>query len=336
MISLGVDIAQNKIDVALYDTEDKQNKMSATFVNKIDGYIALFDELHENKIDIKKLLVYMESTGGLEEPFFEFIREKVGEAYILNAKQVKSFKETLGLDQKTDLIDAKALAMMVVLPSINNCLKANADSLSNELVALISQRNFLIGERTRAIVRKQRIFRIKKGLAGKFIVKQLQSVIENLDKEIKNIDNEITNFINTNNDFANNVGLLKLIPGIGEKTANLLVSYLGAGAELFNNADKFAAYSGLYPTENSSGVFVGKKKLSRKGCRALKKALYLCALSAVRREGKLKNYYQAKVADGKEKKQVLIAMANKLAKVSWSVIKHQQKFDETKFLPSFA
>ena len=335
MFSLGVDIADKKFDISLYDTVKKEHIIQDSFINEEAGYIECYNQIKKKCNDIQTLTIFMESTGGLEEPFYDFFNQKVKDCYILNPQQAKNFKKALFIDQKTDNIDAKALALMVIMPQLQKSLKTQNDEMSQVLISLLSQREFLIKENTRAVLRKLRISKTKVDGTKDFLVMQLDRNIEHLTREILIIDKEIMNRIRKNPQYFKNYELLKEIPGIGDKTAKILVSYLGPNAELFASAEKFAAYAGLYPTENQSGNHVGQAKLTYKGCRKLKSSLYNCALSAVRNNGKLNEYYYTKVATGKSKKQVIIALANKLAKLSWSVIKYQKKYDYTKFMPAY-
>jgi len=335
MFSLGVDIADKKFDISLYDPLTNKHIIQSVFTNDETGFIACYNQIKEKCSDLKTLTVFMESTGGLEEPLYDFFYQKVKDCYILNPQQAKNFKKALFIDQKTDNIDAKALALMIIMPQLQKSLKTQNDKMSQVLISLISQREFLIKENTRAVLRKSRISRTKVDGTKDFLVLQLDRNIEHLAKEILIIDKEIMKRIKKNSQYLKNYELLKEIPGIGDKTAKILVSYLGTQAELFASAEKFAAYAGLYPTENQSGNHVGQAKLTYKGCRKLKSSFYNCALSAIRNNGKLNEYYYTKVATGKSKKQVIIALANKLAKLSWSVIKYQKKYDYTKFMPAY-
>jgi len=336
MFSLGVDIADKKFDISLYDTVTKKHIIQASFINGEAGFIDCYNQIKEKSGDLKALTVFMESTGGLEEPLYNFFNQKVKDCYILNPQQAKNFKKALFIDQKTDNIDAKALALMIILPQLQKSLKTQNDEMSQTLISLISQREFLIKENTRAVLRKLRISKTKVDGTKDFLVLQLDRNIEHLTEEILIIDKEIMKQIKKNPKYLKNYELLKEIPGIGDKTAKILVSYLGLNADLFSSAEKFAAYAGLYPTENQSGNHVGQAKLTYKGCRKLKSSLYNCALAAIKNENKLHEYYLQKIASGKSKKQILIAISNKLAKLSWSIIKYQKRYDNSKFMPNLA
>ncbi|MEM6642618.1 MAG: hypothetical protein AAF616_06535 [Bacteroidota bacterium] len=58
----------------------------------------------------------------------------------------------------------------------------------------------------------------------------------------------------------------------------------------------------------------------------MKSLLHMAALTAVKRDGDLKQYYERKVAEGKSKMSFLNAVRNKLIHRMYSVIKRQTPY----------
>ena len=75
-------------------------------------------------------------------------------------------------------------------------------------------------------------------------------IIEELDEEIKS-RNEVQ-------EEKEDIELLKTIPGVGQRTAEILVAELGTDMDQFPNEDHLSSWAGLSPGNNESG---GKKKV---------------------------------------------------------------------------
>ena len=97
------------------------------------------------------------------------------------------------------------------------------------------------------------------------------------------------------------------VVGVGKVTAiQLLVAT--DGFTKFDTAKKLASYCGVVPFENSSGKFKGRARVSKMANKTLKTALHMCALSAMKVEGEMKEYYLRKVTEGKNKMSVINAL----------------------------
>ncbi len=91
------------------------------------------------------------------------------------------------------------------------------------------------------------------------------------------------------------------------------------------------AYAGLDPREHSSGTSVHKKvRISKHGNAHLRRALYMPALVAIRRQPHLRAFYQHLRSRGKPKMVALIAVMRKLLHAIYGMFKHQKPFDGSK------
>ncbi|MEW6432370.1 MAG: IS110 family transposase [Myxococcota bacterium] len=120
--------------------------------------------------------------------------------------------------------------------------------------------------------------------------------------------------------------LLTTIDGIGSGTAARLIAVLGDPSD-FRDERALAAYVGVVPALRQSG----KRQPTRAaattiGNAALRTALYMPTLTAVRKNAWLKRFYECLVAAGKPKKLALIAAMRKLLHAIYSVAKHRRAF----------
>lgn len=118
------------------------------------------------------------------------------------------------------------------------------------------------------------------------------------------------------------------IKGVAEITATALVAHAGNGAQ-FKSARHFAANLGLVPREHSSG---GKQRLggiTKRGNGYVRRLLVQGAWSIIRHSDKSTDrlsIWVNKLIQRRGKQIAAVALANKLARVSWAMLYKQQDF----------
>jgi transposase len=152
--------------------------------------------------------------------------------------------------------------------------------------------------------------------------------VKHINEQLKVIDKEIEQLALS----LQELPLLESIPGIGKKLAPIIASEIGDIAR-FNNAKQLVAYCGIDPSVRQSGNFTGtKNKFTKRGSSYIRRALYLAATVAIRKNSKgtfvnqvLYDYYQEKIKS-KARKQALGAVMNKLIRIIFSVLKNKEQF----------
>ncbi|MCL4545238.1 MAG: transposase [Chloroflexi bacterium] len=124
---------------------------------------------------------------------------------------------------------------------------------------------------------------------------------------------------------------LQDIPGIGPLHAATIHAELG-DIHRFANVDEVIAYAGLEPRTRQSGAFVGQKKPSKQGPGALRHALYLATLVAVRYRSEWKGRYQRLLDRGRAKKEALTILSRRL-KVIFHLLRTGATYDPTFLKP---
>jgi transposase len=103
--------------------------------------------------------------------------------------------------------------------------------------------------------------------------------------------------------------LLTTQVGVGLMTAAAVLAYLPAG--VLGNAKAAAAYAGVHPRHEQSGQR-DRSRLSKQGCPALRRYLYLAAMAAIRWDPQIAAWHHRLLARGKAAKSATCAVAHKL------------------------
>jgi transposase len=110
------------------------------------------------------------------------------------------------------------------------------------------------------------------------------------------------------------------MPGFGFRLGAELLAAIGP-LELIGSADRLAAYAGLSPVTNDSGKRTGRLRRPVRYHRALRRAMYLAALTAIRCSPQDRAYYQRKRAEGKRHVQAVICLARRRTNVLWALLR---------------
>lgn len=150
-------------------------------------------------------------------------------------------------------------------------------------------------------------------------MKLLIERIKHLESQVKEIEHEIKQSMPASR--------LETITGFGPITAAVFLAEVGDISQL-TDGRSVVALAGLDPKRNDSGERQGKAHLSKRGSRYLRTALYNASLVAAAHSQMFQTIYKRHKDKGKSHKEALIAVANKLARVGYSVLKNDLPFKE--------
>jgi transposase len=110
------------------------------------------------------------------------------------------------------------------------------------------------------------------------------------------------------------------MPGFGFRLGAELLVAIG-DLDQIDSPDRLAAYAGLAPVANDSGKRTGRRRRPVRYNRALRRAMYLAALVAIRCDPAARAYYQRKRAEGKRPIQATICLARRRTNVLWALMR---------------
>lgn len=126
------------------------------------------------------------------------------------------------------------------------------------------------------------------------------------------------------------VQLLETIPGVGRKTAEVVVAYID-DPNRFKNARQVGAYAGLVPRQHQSGEMNQMGKITRRGPRLLRSALVEASWVMLQYNPWAAALYQRLCGGQKtRRKQAIVAVARKLLVLCWTLLKKQERWDPDK------
>ncbi|WP_161890761.1 IS110 family RNA-guided transposase [Pontibacter russatus] len=150
-------------------------------------------------------------------------------------------------------------------------------------------------------------------------VKSLKQTLKMLERQVRRMEDELV--ASLEKAFSKEMKLLSSIPGIGRKTAAMLLLFAG-GFKDMNNYRQLIAKAGLSPREYTSGTSIrGKVRITKMGGGLIRGKLFMCSFSAKKSNAACKALYDRLVAKGKNGKLALIAVCNKLLKQAFAIVK---------------
>jgi len=165
------------------------------------------------------------------------------------------------------------------------------------------------------------------GNPSKAVVSSLNRSLKQVKKELETLESKLLTLVKqVHQDLLTR---LKTIPGIGPKTAIMLVVLTG-GFDRFTSASELCSYAGLTPVIRQSGSSVnGRPRISKIGNQKLRNLLFMCSFNACKYNKACRDLYERLVAKGKSKKLALIAVCNKLLKQAFAIAKSGLIYDDT-------
>jgi transposase len=165
------------------------------------------------------------------------------------------------------------------------------------------------------------------------VVRTLLTQMERLNASVEELDAAMQALLPPPDEDSgpSDAQLLQSIPGIGQKTAAILLGELG-DLQRFHSTKALVAYVGFYPKIEQSGQRESPARLCAAGSPLARHALYLAAVNAIRRSPQLRTLYLRKRSQGKTAKQALIVVAVKLLHTAYALVKQRAHFDPSRLL----
>lgn len=157
------------------------------------------------------------------------------------------------------------------------------------------------------------------------MMKELLAHLDELDLHIKNLDDEIDHFMTPDEQSA--AKAIQDIPGIGETSAQAIISVIGTDMSRFPSDRHISKWAGLCPGNNESA---GKRKSGKtsKGNKVLRTTLVTCAHSAVKVKNSFFSAQFAKISAHRGSKRAYVAVAHSMLIAIYHVLSTGEIFED--------
>ncbi|AIL13763.1 hypothetical protein IM40_10190 (plasmid) [Candidatus Paracaedimonas acanthamoebae] len=314
---IGLDISKKTFDVCtIFDGKMKIH----SFYNNKAGYEAFV--LWIKKFDLINPHICMEATGSYSEGVAEFLYSFGYKVSIINPLQIKSFRLSKMIRQKTDKSDCEVIAMFCLqnCPSLWNPksrekkelheINARIDALKMELNRII---NFL-----------------EKELLNKIVIRSIKEEMQFTKDMIEKLEHEALNIIKNSPVMKKQFDHLTEIKGVGIKTAVTILADM-PDINHFKNAKQYAAFVGVTPSHLQSGTSVkGKSHISRLGSKKIRKTLYMAAVVIKNHNPHFQFLVKRLASKGKPPKVIIVAIMRKLLHIFFGILKYNESFNQYK------
>ena len=342
---------KSKVTVAVLGIDIGKNVFHLIGLDK-RGAIVLRQKLSRGQLEarlanIPPCLIGMEACVGAHH-LSRKLKALGHDPKLMPAKYVKAFLK----GHKNDFRDAEAIAEAVQRPTMRFVATKTAEQL--DLQALHRVRSRLVSERT-AIANEIRAFLLDRGIAvarglhrlrtalpgilatrTDVLAPRLLHLIEDLIGDWRRLDDRIDNVSLEIGVLAqDDTGCERLmtVPGIGPIISSATVAAIGTG-DVFCKGRDFGAWLGLVPKQISTGDRTILGKISKRGNKYLRTLFVQAARVVLLRPGNWERYglkpWIEAAARRLHHNVLAIALANKLARIAWSVLHHGRNFEVRK------
>lgn len=309
-IILGIDVAKHKLDVALIFSNQT---LTRQFANSATGFKLLAGWL--SSLDIERVHACLEATGTYSEAVAEFLHTTGHLVSVVNPFRIKGYSRSKLTRNKTDQSDARLIAEFCLTQEPAQWFPLPVEV--KHLQALV--------RRIETLQQMNQMEQNRLETSPVATKASIQAMIQTMAEQIEQLTRQIKDHLDQHPDLKKQSELLQTIPGIGEKTANLLLSEIQFAR--FASARQVAAQAGVTPQRRQSGTSLNTSNLSKLGNRRVRKALYFPAITALGHNEIIKEFAKRLARNGKTSMQIICAAMRKLLHIAFGVLKHNHPFD---------
>jgi transposase len=307
-VSVGVDISKLFLDIHLHPV-----KKDARFENNKEGIVKLLGLL--SSYDVNQIVC--ESSGGYENLMMKELRKNGHKVWQVQARRIKAFITSEGINVKTDKIDAKMIALFASQKQSKHAPlpSSHEQERMRELVAYRAHLLCMLTEENNKIQHPQLQH------SQDYIAKHITF----MEKQLKAIERKIQCVIKNDKDLSHKAEIMQTIPGVGGITTCTLLAEVPELGNIDNKS--IAALLGVAPLIRQSGLNKGKAATGG-GRKKPKSVLYMAALVASKHNPVLRTFYQRLLQRGKAPKVALVAVMRKLTVFLNALVKKSQSWQQ--------
>jgi len=329
----GIDVAQKELVVSLGRMNHELSLEIfdyKVFANNQKGFKELTIWAQKQVKNDVRIRYVMEATGVYHESLAYYLTEKGWEVSIVLPNKISNFFRTLDVNTITDKTASEAITRFGLERKLE--VWQMPKKIFRELKQLTRERDQLIADRT--VLKNQLHAENAEAFPNQRSISRVNKRIKLIDKQDLEIKAEIATIVKKDQELVNKINTITTIPGVGKLTAVIVLAETN-GFELIKSKKQLVSYSGLDVKLKDSGTSVkGRPRISKKGNRHLRKAMYMPALSAMRYNQQHKMLFVRLVSKHGVKMKAAVAVQRKILELIYSIFKSDIPFDENYMQPN--
>lgn len=299
---VGIDVSKDSLDVYCASVGYMKLKNDQSGYNRL---LSVFNDV--------QFCFVMEATGIYHVKLAEYVYGQGYAVSVENPLVIKRYIQMKLQKVKTDKSDAKMIAQYAIEQGVK-LWKPDPDYIKEARLILSSLDLY---QRQLTMLKKKLHSLERAGVSRGKVLSSLKRQKRHLKVEVKELEQELEGLIRENE--GELYTHLLSIPGIGKKTASLLISSTN-GFKSFESAKQLSSYFGMSPTERSSGSSLrGRVRINKTGSTNVRTHLFMCSFTASQCNPQCAALYNRLVNKGRSKKMALIAVCNKLLKQAFAI-----------------
>jgi len=322
---MGCDISQDSFNYCLRNASgiilNGKVENTATHIRK---WISALKK--EHGLDLSQVIFCMEHTGIYGLILIRVLHERSHHVCVESAANIKL---SLGLQRgKNDKVDAQRIAEYAMRYTDRLKQWKPKRAVIEKLQLLNGMRARLLKSRNILSSHTNEVKRFMGKAEYEILKKGTQASLNGIEKNIKDIDKQIQALIKSDENLTRLTRYVTSVKGVGMVTCSAMLVRTNEFKD-YPDAKKFACTAGLAPFDHSSGKSIrGKSRVSHKAHKDLKTLLHMCAVNCIGKKGELKDYYDRKVAEGKNKMLIINAVRNKLVHRIFAVVRDEVMYQK--------
>ena len=325
--AVGIDVAQDELVATFgkkYDDLSYQLISTSVFKNNKSGMMQLLKWSKKVKELDSPIIYVMEATGVYHELFAYFLVDNLQKVNIVLPSKISNYVKTLELKTVNDITSSSAIAQFGLDRKLDEWQKPKP--IFKNLRQLTRERDQIVEERT--IVKNKLHADSKEAEPNESGLKRMNARISLLNIQEAQIKIEIDILIASDENLTESISNMSSIKGVSNMVAAIILAETN-GFELIRNKKQLVSYAGLDIIDKSSGTSVkSKPRISKRGNKYIRKALFFPSMVAVRHSKVHKELHERICEKSGVKKKGLTAVQRKILELSFILFKTKTKYNE--------
>ncbi|KAA6436875.1 IS110 family transposase [Dyadobacter flavalbus] len=266
----------------------------------------------------------MEATGVYYEPLCYWLFERGLPVSVQLAQKVKHYGQSLNIKTKTDRSDAAVIARM----GLERKLKAwNAGSAALRQIKLVLREREALIEEVKGV--KNQLHALSHAHQAPVpILERLKKRLDFMAQQLAEVEAGLTELVKADAPLKERVEHVCTIKGVGFISAITVIAETN-GFALFGSQRQLVSYAGYDVVQNQSGSSLnGKTRISKKGNRRIRKALYFPAITASMYDARHKAIFGKIYQKTAIKMKGSVAIQRRLLILIYTLYKNNEPYDE--------